>query len=83
MSNEFPKGVTFFAKGVLSVPVYFPEGKVKCCYCEYCRAEIDLNRFRCRISNDIIYNPFCEGLPEFCQINMTGEIIGTKRKGVK
>lgn len=79
MAEEFKGGVTYFTKGILSIPVFFPEDKVKCCYCPFCRSEGDLKRFWCRAANEMIYNPFYAGLPEFCPIETTGEITGTKK----
>lgn len=86
MANEFPNGVSYFTEGMASVPVYFPEDRVCCRYCPFCRAESDLNRFWCRLTNDMIYNPFIPELPESCPLELTGEITGTKpkyKKGVK
>lgn len=80
MSSEFPRGVTYFTEGVLSLKVYFPENKVKCHYCPFCRSEGDLKRFWCRLTNDMIYVPFAPELPEFCPIELTGEIRGAKPK---
>lgn len=71
-------GVKWFLKATITTDVFFPEGKVKCQYCRFCRAEGDLKRFWCRINNEMIYNPFAEGLPESCPANITGEIIGDK-----
>lgn len=70
-------GVDYYLKAEIVTNIAFPEGKVKCQYCKYCRAESDLKRFWCRIEDRLIYNPFAEGLPEFCPANITGEIIGT------
>ena len=83
MANEFPNGVSYFTEGMASVPVYFPEDRVCCRYCPFCRAESDLNRFWCRQTNNMIYNPNVPGLPEFCTIKLTGEIRGTPHKHKK
>lgn len=83
MANEFSNGVAFFTEGVASVPVYFPEKRVCCRYCPFCRAESDLNRFWCRLTNNMVYNPNVPELPEFCPIKLTGEFRGTVPKHKK
>jgi len=80
MSKDFSRGVTYFVKGIAHVAVSFPEGVIKCHYCPYCRPEKDLERFWCRLTNTMLYNPFVEGLPEGCPIEITGEVIGTPPK---
>jgi hypothetical protein len=83
MANEFSNGVSFFTEGLASVPVYFPENRVACHYCPFCRAESDLNRFWYRLTNNMIYNPNVPELPEFCPIELMGEIRGTHPKHKK
>lgn len=78
--SEFKNGVKWFLKGVIHKEVFFPEGKIKCQYCPFCRSENDLKRFWCRINNQMIYDPFVNGLPEGCPIELTGEIIGDKEE---
>jgi len=80
MSKDFSRGVAYFVKGVAHVSVSFPEGVIKCHYCPYCYCESDLKRYRCRLTHTMLYNPFVEGLPEECPIEITGEIIGTPPK---
>ena len=80
MANEFPRGVSYFTEGVISLEIHFPESSVKCQHCPFCRSESDLNRFWCRLTSEMIYNPFAPELPEFCPVELTGEIRGTKPK---
>ena len=68
MSQEFPNGISYYTDGVVSLVVHFPENKVKCHYCRFCRSEPELKRFWCRLTNDMIYDPFCPGLPDGCPI---------------
>lgn len=79
MAEEFKNGVSWFTKGVASIPIYFPEDKMKCQYCPFCRSEGDLKRFWCRITNHMIYNPYCAELPDNCPIVFPDEIVGTKK----
>jgi len=80
MANDFPQGVAYFTNGEIRLVVHFPENKVMCRYCPFCRSESDLNRFWCRLTNNMIYNPFIPELPEFCPVELTGEITGTVPK---
>lgn len=80
MAAKTKNGVEWFLKATIQTDIFFPEGKLKCQYCPFCRSESDLKRFWCRINNTMIYNPFAEGLPENCPANITGEIIGQKEK---
>lgn len=81
MAEDFKNGVQWFTKGVATIPVYFPEDKIKCQNCQFCRSESDLKRFWCRLTGQMIYNPFCAELPENCPIEFTGEIVGLRKEG--
>lgn len=70
MSQEFPNGVSYFTDGEISLTVHFPEDRVKCHYCPFCRSENDLNRYWCRLTNKMIYNPYILGLPDGCPIQI-------------
>lgn len=86
MASDFPQGVTYFTNGEIRLVVHFPENKVMCRYCPFCRSEGDLGRFWCRLNNNMIYNPNVPELPEHCLVEITGEITGTVpkfKKGVK
>lgn len=86
MANDFPQGVTYFTNGEIRLVVHFPENKVMCRYCPFCRSESDLGRFWCRLTNNMIYNPNVPELPEHCPVEITGEITGTVpkyKKGAK
>lgn len=76
MTNDFKYGVEYFTMAEIIVPVAFPEDKVKCRYCPFCRSESDLGRFWCRITNQMIYNPDYPSLPDGCLAKLTGEIRG-------
>lgn len=83
MAEEFKCGVAYFTNATATLTVHFPEDKVNCHYCPFCRSEGDLKRFWCRLTSNMIYNPFFPGLPEGCPFELTGEITGTvpKKKG--
>lgn len=81
--KQFENGILWYTKGQAQVDVFFPEDKIKCQYCPFCRSEVDLQRFWCRLNNQMIYNPMSLGVPEDCPIEFTGEIVGTKNKGGK
>lgn len=64
---EFDRGVTYFTTGTACFKVHFPEDKVLCRYCQFCRSEETLKRFWCRLTNEMIYNPYA-GLGQKCPI---------------
>lgn len=68
MSRKFINGVTFYTIGQAIVPVSFPEDDVCCKWCPFCKAERDIDRFWCKLTEKIIYNPFSEELPDHCLI---------------
>lgn len=78
--KQFENGVKWFVKGKACIDIFFPEGEIRCQYCPFCRAENDLKRFWCRLTNAMIYNPFTPELPEICPIEFTGEVIGKKEE---
>lgn len=80
--SDFKDGVQWFTVGEAHFNVFFPEDKIRCQYCPFCRSESDLNRFWCRLTNSMIYNPYLDP-PDTCPIEFTGEIRGTKKKGAK
>ena len=84
MAEEFKSGVQWFTKGTATIPIFFPEDKVRCQYCPFCRAESDLKRYWCRLTNQMIYNPYVPELPDNCPVYFTGEIVGKpkQKKGV-
>ena len=70
MPKSFEKGVSYYTHGTANIDIYFPENDVRCAWCPFCRSESDLRRFWCRITNHMVYNPDCPGLPEFCPIQI-------------
>lgn len=71
--KTFESGVSFYTKGHARIEVAFPEDEIKCQYCMFCRTEKDLNRFWCRLTNEMIYNPFSYHLGEQCPIKFNEE----------
>lgn len=65
--NKSDGGVLYYAKGAGTVEVYFPNGELLCQHCRFCRAESDLRRFWCRLTEREIYNPFF-GIEGFCPL---------------
>lgn len=58
--KSFKNGVSWYTRGTAIVDVHFPEDDVCCSWCPFCRAENDLGRFWCRLTNQMIYNPYTE-----------------------
>lgn len=55
---RFEKGVSYYTRGIAYVTVSFPEDAVCCGYCSFCRPEPELKRFWCRLTNEMLINPF-------------------------
>lgn len=60
--------VLFYTTGVAEVRVNFPEDDVKCQFCPFCRTEESLKRWWCRLTNELIYNPY-DSIGDKCPIN--------------
>lgn len=56
--KQFENGITHFTKAQAIVDVCFPEDEVRCHWCPFCRSEENLERYWCRLTNEMIYNPF-------------------------
>ena len=74
MPRKFEDGIAFYTEAVVNKSVFFPEKEVRCQYCEFCRAEKDLERFWCRLTNDMIYNPYSAVLPTSCPLVFAEDI---------
>lgn len=53
--KDFESGINFYTTG--TVKVHFPENQVICKWCPFCYQENGLNRFKCRMTNSIVYLP--------------------------
>lgn len=63
------KSVTYYTHGKAEVSVYFPEDKVFCQWCPYCRNEDSLKRWKCLLTSEYIVYPFW-GRGEKCPIEL-------------
>ena len=59
------RGITRYTTGILTVPVYFPEGNETCRYCMFCKSDSGI-RFRCYATNKILYT--VDGIHDDCPI---------------
>lgn len=75
MAKQFDKGVRFYTSGIASVSINFPEDDISCHWCPHCRSESDLLRHWCRLTNNMIYNPYVIGLPETCPIKFEKGVV--------
>ena len=71
--------INYYTVGKIEYEIFFPEDKVKCQNCRYCYEEKGLRRFRCGITDYLIYEPSENGLPDVCPAKLTGEIRGTRK----
>ena len=55
---RFDTGVSFYTKGKVILDVNFPEDVTACQYCSFCYAEESLKRHKCRLTGEIIVNPY-------------------------
>ena len=68
--SRFDEGVKFYDTGELAIAVNFPEGERKCRWCPFCARDNDV-RYRCRITNRILYST--EWIPDECPIKFKEE----------
>lgn len=52
------EGVSWYTRGVATVPVNFPEDFVCCQWCTYVRNEDSLKRHRCLLTGEYLPFPF-------------------------
>lgn len=71
INEVFPGGISYYTEGIAYIPVYFPEDKVKCQYCPFCRSEKELERWWCRLNNEMLYDPF-SGIGDKCPMVFGG-----------
>ena len=55
---RFDNGVSYYTKGVATFDVFLPEDVTACQYCSFCYAEESLKRHKCRLTGEIIVNPY-------------------------
>ena len=55
---RFDNGIDYYTTGIAHVVVNFPENVTACCYCSFCYAEESLKRHKCRLTGEIIVNPY-------------------------
>ena len=52
----FESGVRYYTTGSVTLTVAFPEDQICCRYCPWCRAEKEVGRHWCRLTNEMLYN---------------------------
>lgn len=62
----FKNGVRWYQMAHAEIKMGFPEGQVCCRWCDFCKPETALDRYRCMISWRMIYDPYAPYLPEGC-----------------
>ncbi len=72
MKQEFESGVRYYTTGIAQVKINFPEGEVCCRWCPFCRSEESLKRYWCRLTNEMIYNPYA-GIGGCCPVEFEGK----------
>lgn len=51
------RGVTYYTTGTLNMPVSFPEDKLVCQWCLFCRGEDSLKRCKCICTGELLPYP--------------------------
>lgn len=67
MKGEFETGVSYYTFGTAHIKISFPETQICCRWCPFCRSEESLKRYWCRLTNEMLYNPYA-GLGEDCPV---------------
>lgn len=76
-------GVLYYTKAKGEVEVNFPEDKVVCQWCPYCRNEDSLRRWKCLLTGEYLVYPFVSignECPLVVEGKEHGEIPPVKRK---
>lgn len=55
---RFDNGISYYTTGTAVIKVSFPENATACQYCRFCRADEALKRYWCRLTDEIIVNPY-------------------------
>jgi hypothetical protein len=77
--NELKK-VDYYTVGVTDIEVYFPENRVCCQWCKFCKSDHGLNRCRCLLTDELLVYVF-EGRGNRCPLMMLdnyGNVIEEK-----
>ena len=64
--------VLYYTTGVATVVVNFPEDRVVCQWCPYCRNEDSLRRWKCLLTGEYLVYPF-RGRGNECPIELGEE----------
>ena len=64
----FESGVDWYAHGVASFPVYFPEGQACCRYCRFCKYSKDFNTYRCLLTEEFLFKELLDERGQRCPI---------------
>ena len=69
MGRLFANGVSFYTPYHADIIIHFPENDVSCRWCKFCRTDISgLERYKCILTDRILYAPEFVGLPDFCPL---------------
>lgn len=52
------KHVEYYTTGYAEIAVHFPENKIVCQWCPYCRNEDSLRRWKCLLTGEYLVYPF-------------------------
>lgn len=68
------KGVVeFYTHGRATVQVNFPNGELKCKWCQFCHCEDKhFNTYRCLLTFRVLYDPEYAVLPAGCPLEIEG-----------
>lgn len=73
------RGVTYYTTGTLNMPVPFPEDKLVCQWCPFCRGEDSLKRCKCLCTGEFLPYPLTSR-GNMCPIEFESEEIGQCQK---
>lgn len=54
---RFLREIRYYTRGIARVGVSFPENRVVCEYCRFCRADAAFGRAWCQLTGDMLYMP--------------------------
>jgi hypothetical protein len=64
-------GVTSYVHATATIDIYFPDGQVKCKFCQQIRFEEAYQRYSCRLTGEWLLSPFT-GIGPRCPLTFEG-----------
>ena len=65
------RSVLYYTTGRVTLEIHFPENRVVCQWCRFCRNEDSLKRWKCLLTDEYLVYPF-QGRGHECPVEFPG-----------